>query len=28
VFRARYPGRDSPQGARFMAALAAAGLPA
>jgi TolB-like protein/CRP-like cAMP-binding protein/Flp pilus assembly protein TadD len=28
VFRARYPGRDSPQGERFMAALEAAGLPA
>jgi TolB-like protein/CRP-like cAMP-binding protein len=28
AFRARYPGRDSPQGERFMAALAAAGLPA
>jgi adenylate cyclase len=28
AFRARYPGRDSPQGERFMAALEAAGLPA
>jgi len=28
VFRARYPGRDSPQGERFMAALEAAGVPA
>jgi adenylate cyclase len=28
AFRARYPGRDSPQGERFMAALLAAGLPA
>ena len=27
VFRARYPGRDSPQAARFGAALLAAGLP-
>ena len=26
-FRARYPGRDSPQAARFAAALLAAGLP-
>ncbi len=28
AFRARYPGRDSPQAARFAAALLAAGLPA
>ena len=28
VFRARYPGRDSPQAERFAAALASAGLPA
>jgi TolB-like protein/CRP-like cAMP-binding protein len=28
AFRARYPGRDSPQAARFAAALQAAGLPA
>ena len=28
AFRARYPGRDSPQFARFAAALQAAGLPA
>jgi adenylate cyclase len=28
TFRARYPGRDSPQFARFAAALEAAGLPA
>jgi adenylate cyclase len=28
VFRARYPGRDSPQAARFAEALQAAGLPA
>jgi len=28
AFRARYPGRDSPQGERFAAALQAAGLPA
>ena len=28
VFMARYPGRDSPQAARFAAALQAAGLPA
>jgi hypothetical protein len=28
VLRARYPGRDSPQAARFIAALEAAGLPA
>jgi adenylate cyclase len=28
AFRARYPGRDSAQGERFMAALLAAGLPA
>ena len=27
AYRARYPGRDSPQGARFAAALLAAGLP-
>lgn len=27
AFRARYPGRDSPQAARFAAALLAAGLP-
>jgi adenylate cyclase len=27
TFRARYPGRDSPQAARFAAALQAAGLP-
>jgi hypothetical protein len=26
-FRTRYPGRDSPQAARFAAALLAAGLP-
>jgi hypothetical protein len=28
AFEARYPGRDSPQAARFGAALLAAGLPA
>jgi hypothetical protein len=28
AFRARYPGRDSPQAASFAAALQAAGLPA
>jgi tetratricopeptide (TPR) repeat protein len=28
VFRARYPGRDSPQAERFASALEAAGLPA
>jgi adenylate cyclase len=28
AFRERYPGRDSPQAARFAAALEAAGLPA
>jgi tetratricopeptide (TPR) repeat protein len=28
IFRERYPGRDSPQGARFAASLEAAGLPA
>jgi adenylate cyclase len=27
AFRARYPGRDTPEGERFMAALAAAGVP-
>jgi hypothetical protein len=28
AFRARYPGRDTAQGERFMSALEAAGLPA
>jgi adenylate cyclase len=28
AFRARYPGRDTPEGERFMAALVAAGVPA
>jgi len=28
TFRARYPGRDSPQFEKFAAALRAAGLPA
>ena len=27
ALRARYPGRDSPQAARFIEALLAAGLP-
>jgi hypothetical protein len=27
AFRARYPGRATPEGERFMAALAAAGVP-
>ena len=28
AFRARYPGRDTAEGERFMSALEAAGLPA